>query len=153
MVVEVKFGDILKAREEAIVNTVNCVGVMGAGLAKLYKHKYPDMFKKYVEWCKNEDPTGGDVFVYHLGVLFPPNVIYNVATKIDWRNPSEYWMVERGLDNIHYIAQETSIKSVALPFLGCGLGGLNKTRVLEMVVEEFQKSEVKAVIYLLGGGY
>ncbi|HNW82475.1 MAG TPA: macro domain-containing protein [bacterium] len=125
-------GDIFTANTEAIVNTVNCVGVMGRGIALQFKKKFPENFKEYESACNREEVVPGKMFVYETGALFNPRIIINFPTKRHWRGESKIEDIENGLIDLVRIIKEKNIKSIALPPLGCGLGGLdwNKVKVL-----------------------
>ena len=86
--IEYRTGDILQAEAEALVNTVNCVGVMGRGIALQFKNAYPDNFKAYARACRNEEVRPGRMFVYETGKLLHPRWIINFPTKRHWRDKS-----------------------------------------------------------------
>ncbi len=117
-------GDILDADVEALVNTVNTVGVMGKGVALQFKRAYPENFREYKQACDRGELKPGDVFVWQRGSLDNPRYILNVATKKHWRSPSKIEYVGRGLRRLRTIVQELGIRSIALPPLGAGSGGL-----------------------------
>jgi len=128
-------GDIFETESEVVVNPVNCVGVMGKGLALQFKKDYPDMFKGYKDRCA-QGMRPGDIYEWRTGVLVGPRVILNVATKNHWRDPSDIRFITRGLENIYEwtVRNLPGDKAIAIPALGCGLGqlewGLVKARVL-----------------------
>lgn len=127
--IEYKRGDILKEDVEALVNTVNCVGVMGRGIALQFKKAFPDNFKAYVEACKKRKLRPGRVFVFQTGRLCNPRFIINFPTKRHWRNKSRLDDIEAGLADLVRTIEERGIRSVAIPPLGCGLGGLDWSEV------------------------
>ena len=90
-------GDILKADAEALVNTVNCVGIMGRGIALQFKEIFPANFKAYVAACKREEVQPGRMFVFDTGALTSPRYIVNFPTKRHWRGKSRVEDVEAGL--------------------------------------------------------
>ena len=118
-------GDILQADAEAIVNTVNCVGVMGRGIALQFKKAWPKNFEAYAEACKNEEVQPGKMFVYNTGQLANPKFIINFPTKRHWRGASRIEDIVAGLEDLIEVVKEQQIKSIALPPLGSGLGGLD----------------------------
>jgi len=117
-------GDILREDAEAIVNTVNCVGVMGRGIALQFKKAYPDNFKAYAAACKKEEVQPGRMCVYRNEGMLNPHYIINFPTKRHWRWKSRMEDVEAGLEALAQVIRENNIKSIAVPPLGCGLGGL-----------------------------
>jgi len=142
-----KIGDILKARSMAVVNPVNCQGVMGRGLAALFKKKYPDMYSAYVSAFYKGKLKIGSVFAYvRKGV---PKYIINVPTKDHWNKPSEFEYVQKGLDALVVFVKQHKIKSLAVPLLGCGLGGLDKKVVYRMMEKTLgELNNVDVTIYV-----
>jgi O-acetyl-ADP-ribose deacetylase (regulator of RNase III) len=118
-------GDILKAPAEALVNTVNCVGVMGRGIALQFKTAFPENYKHYTKACKRQEVQPGRMFVTSTGLLEGPRFIINFPTKRHWRGKSRIEDIESGLVDLVRVIAELNIKSVAMPPLGCGLGGLD----------------------------
>jgi len=127
--IEFKAGDILRDDAEALVNTVNCVGVMGRGIALQFKHAFPGNFRSYVEACKREEVQPGRMFVYETGQLSSPRYIINFPTKRHWRGKSRMSDIDSGLVALVALLREHGIKSVAIPPLGSGLGGLQWAEV------------------------
>lgn len=121
-------GDLLGADVEALVNAVNTVGVMGKGIALQFKKTFPENFLVYEEACRRGAVEIGRMLVTETGAQRPRWVI-NFPTKKDWRHPSKLEYVERGLGDLVRVIQEHGIKSIAIPALGCGLGGLDWERV------------------------
>ena len=119
-----KTGDLLREEAEAIVNTVNCVGVMGKGIALQFKKKFPDNFKSYEAACKRGDVVLGKMYVHKPEALLGPKYVINFPTKRHWRGKSRMEDIESGLQDLAEIIKELDIKSIAIPPLGCGLGGL-----------------------------
>ncbi len=118
-------GNILKAQVEALVNTVNCVGIMGKGIALQFKQAFPENFLAYARACEMGEVQPGRMFITHTGNLLPPHYIINFPTKRHWRSKSRLEDIEAGL---HVLAQEITrlgIRSIAVPALGCGNGGLD----------------------------
>lgn len=120
--VKVLIGDIFESKMQTLVNTVNCVGVMGKGIAQEFKKKYPEMYKDYVIRCERHQVKLGEPYIY--GDLFN-NSIINFPTKDHWRSPSKIEDIIKGLKYFldHY--KTWDIESVAFPPLGCGSGGLS----------------------------
>ena len=122
--IEYKMGNILTEDAEAIVNTVNCVGVMGRGIALQFKKAYPENFKNYAAACKLDEVKPGRMFVHDLGGLTNPRYIINFPTKRHWRGKSRVEDIESGLQALVNEIREREIQSIAIPPLGSGLGGL-----------------------------
>ena len=118
-------GNLFNSDAEAIVNTVNCVGVMGRGIALQFKKQYPDNFKAYEMACKRNEVVPGKMFVFEINQLVNPKYIVNFPTKRHWRGASRIDDIETGLSNLAEIIVERHISSIALPPLGAGLGGLD----------------------------
>ena len=119
-----KTGDILAEDAEALVNTVNCVGVMGRGIALQFKKAFPDNFRAYADACKRDEVRPGRMFVFETGQLANPRCIINFPTKRHWRGSSRIEDVEAGLQDLVTVINERGIRSIAVPPLGSGLGGL-----------------------------
>lgn len=122
-------GDILGADCEALVNTVNCVGVMGRGVALQFKKAFPDNFKAYAAACKRREVIPGRMFVFDTGLLANPRLIVNFPTKQHWRAKSRIEDIEAGLRDLAAVVRAHCLRSMALPPLGCGLGGLEWSAV------------------------
>jgi O-acetyl-ADP-ribose deacetylase (regulator of RNase III) len=137
-------GDILDARAEALVNPVNCVGVMGAGLAKEFAARYPEMLQSYRHACRRRFLLPGSVHVYE--VPFTLRYIINFPTKDRWREPSTLEYIEQGLVALVNEVRFREIRSIAIPALGCGLGGLRYTDVRPRIESAFQ--DVPADVHL-----
>jgi O-acetyl-ADP-ribose deacetylase (regulator of RNase III) len=118
-------GNLLDAPTEALVNTVNTVGVMGKGIALMFKEAFPDNFRIYEEAAKRKQVKIGHMFVTENRTLEGPRWLINFPTKKHWRQPSRLeWIVE-GLQDLRRVVKEKGIRSIALPPLGCGNGGLD----------------------------
>lgn len=122
--IEYTSGDILQCEVDALVNTVNCVGVMGRGLALQFKNAYPDNFKAYAAACKQEAVQPGRMFVFATGELSTPRFIINFPSKRHWRGKSRIEDIEAGLIDLVQVIRQHKIRSIAIPPLGAGLGGL-----------------------------
>jgi O-acetyl-ADP-ribose deacetylase (regulator of RNase III) len=146
--VEYKKGDILKENTEALVNTVNCVGIMGRGIALQFKNAYPENFKSYAAACKRNEVRPGRMFVFETGQLTNPRYIINFPTKRHWHGKSRIEDLEAGLVALAEVIRSRNIRSIAIPPLGSGLGGLNWSDVrprIEMTLREF--SNLKVIIF------
>jgi O-acetyl-ADP-ribose deacetylase (regulator of RNase III) len=131
-------GDLLKAEAEALVNTVNCVGVMGRGVALQFRKAYPENFKAYVAACKAHLVQPGTMFIYQLHRFDGPQFIINFPTKRHWKSASRIEDIKAGLVDLIHVVQQHHIRSIAVPPLGCGLGGLDWEDVRPLIIEAFQ---------------
>lgn len=122
-------GSLLEADVEALVNTVNTVGVMGKGVALQFKQVFPDNFKAYERACRTNKVQMGRMFVYEVGGLMQPRYVVNFPTKEHWRSRSKIEHIVAGLEDLVRVIRELKIASIALPALGCGNGGLNWSEV------------------------
>lgn len=120
-----KTGDLFQDNAEALVNTVNCVGVMGRGIALQFKKRYPENFKEYEAKCKLGEIMPGRVAVFETNRFIHPKYIINFPTKRHWRGASRIEDIESGLVDLYKVIKTYNIKSIAIPPLGCGLGGLD----------------------------
>lgn len=116
-------GDIFEPEVDAIVNPVNTVGVMGAGLARSFKYRFPENYSDYAVRCKRHQLNPGDLFIKHDQGMY--GYIINFATKRHWKDPSQIHWIEEGLTHLADVIVQLEIKSIAIPALGAGLGGLN----------------------------
>lgn len=128
-------GDLFEAQTEAIVNTVNTVGIMGKGIALQFKQRFPDNYFIYKKACDQNLLKIGDLLITENNSLFFKYII-NFPTKEHWRNPSKYEYVEKGLDALIEEIRKRNIKSVALPPLGAGNGKLDWEKVKEILNEK-----------------
>lgn len=117
-------GNLLEARVEALVNTVNTVGVMGKGIALMFKEAFPPNFRAYEHACKRKEVKIGHMFVTENPAFEGPRWIINFPTKKHWRQPSKLEWISEGLKDLRRVIQEKGIRSIALPPLGSGNGGL-----------------------------
>lgn len=141
-------GNLLESDAQALVNTVNTVGVMGKGIALQFKNKYPLNYKKYLEACKSGSFNIGDVLVVLDGDLMNNKLIINFPTKKHWRGNSKYEYIESGLQSLRVALIQHKIKSVAIPPLGCGHGGLEWRKVKELIVNALQNLDIEIQIYM-----
>jgi O-acetyl-ADP-ribose deacetylase (regulator of RNase III) len=135
MTIERGHGNLVTADVDAIVNTVNTQGVMGKGLALQIKHAFPDVFAEYARACKQGAVAVGRMHVVHRSS--PPRFVINFPTKTHWRQPSKLEYVESGLADLVAQVRAQDIGSIAIPPLGCGLGGLAWDEVKPRIVEAF----------------
>lgn len=133
--IEFKTGDILRADAEALVNTVNCVGIMGRGIALQFKNDFPENFKAYEAACEREEVQPGKMFVFETRTLTNPKFIINFPTKRHWRGKSRMEDIDSGLKALVEEIRTRGIRSIAIPPLGSGLGGLNWADVRPRIVE------------------
>jgi O-acetyl-ADP-ribose deacetylase (regulator of RNase III) len=146
--IEYKTSDILREEVEALVNTVNCVGVMGRGIALQFKNAFPENFKAYEKACKRGEVQPGRMFVYDYEKMTFPRYIINFPTKRHWRGKSLMEDIEKGLEALVDEIQNRDIQSIAVPPLGCGLGGLNWGKVRQKIEDYLaQLSNVQIVIF------
>jgi len=146
--IEYKHGDILLENAEALINTVNCIGIMGRGIALQFKNAFPENFKAYAKACKKHEVQPGKMFVFETEQLTNPRYIINFPTKRHWRGKSRIEDIEEGLKALVDTINKYNIRSIAIPPLGSGLGGLDwptvKSRI-ESVLQSF--SDVHIFIY------
>lgn len=151
MIEEVR-GNLLHAEAEALVNTVNCVGVMGKGVALQFKQAYPEMAKAYAKACEREEVQPGRMHIWHTGQLKNPHYIINFPTKRHWIGRSSYGDIAAGLKALVDEIRKLGIGSIAVPPLGCGNGGLDWQRVRPMIEDAFAAiPEVRVLLYAPAG--
>jgi O-acetyl-ADP-ribose deacetylase (regulator of RNase III) len=137
-------GDILKSEAECLVNTVNCEGYMGKGIAYQFKLAYPETNKDYVKSCKSGHLRIGTLHYYKEN----NKLIINFPTKDKWREKSELEYISRGLSELAKLIYELRISSIAIPPLGCGNGGLNWSDVKELIVNYLESSADDLDVYI-----
>lgn len=138
MSIHLTHGDLLKQDDvDAIVNTVNCVGVMGKGIALQFKNKWPDNFTQYQAACKAGTVRPGKMMVFHAGAYAQPHFIINFPTKDHWRGNSKLSFIQDGLQDLIAQVRALDIRSIAIPPLGCGNGGLNWHDVKPLIEAAF----------------
>ncbi|MDE0169733.1 MAG: macro domain-containing protein [bacterium] len=141
-------GNLLKADVDALVNTVNTVGVMGKGLALQFKNAFPANFKAYSKACKDGDVRLGRVFIFDNGQLIRPRWILNFPTKGHWRARSRLSNVSAGLDDLRSVVEGLRVESIAVPPLGCGNGGLSWANVRPLIEEKLDGLGIDVDLYL-----
>ena len=147
MAVEKTTGDLLAADVDALVNTVNCVGVMGKGIALQFKRRFPAVFKEYAAACRRGEVEIGRMYVAQTGLLDGPQWVINFPTKKHWRSPSRLEYVQEGLEDLKRVLREHDIRSVAIPPLGAGNGGLDWNEVEPLIEHALEGMDVHAIIY------
>ncbi len=128
-------GNLLEADVDALVNTVNTVGVMGKGIALQFKRPFPENFRSYASACHDENVALGRMFVHRIDGLGNPKLIVNFPTKGHWRARSRLSDIELGLADLRRTIDELGIESIAVPPLGCGNGGLDWADVRPLIAE------------------
>jgi O-acetyl-ADP-ribose deacetylase (regulator of RNase III) len=126
-------GNLLESEAEALVNTVNTYGVMGKGIALMFKEAFPENFEAYEAACKAKEVEVGRVFVTERDTLMGPKWIVNFPTKKHWRHPSKLEWIEEGLRDLRRVIEERGIRSIALPPLGSGNGKLEWSEVRPLI--------------------
>ncbi len=146
--IEFTSGDILKCEADALVNTVNCVGVMGRGIALQFRHAFPENFKAYAAACQQGEVQPGRMFIHETGRLTSPRFIVNFPTKRHWRGKSRIEDIQAGLLVLVEEIRVRGIRSIAIPPLGSGLGGLDWAEVRPLVEGALQGlSDVRVTVF------
>ena len=141
-------GNILQSTADILVNTVNTVGIMGKGIALAFKKAYPDNYKAYRQAFEADALSTGKMFVFKT-VLWQPRYIVNFPTKKHWRNKSKLEYVSDGLDDLVRLIGDLDVKSIAIPPLGCGNGGLEWSVVKKLILEKLEpiSDNIDLIIY------
>ena len=151
--IEHRTGDIFEADVEALVNSVNCVGVMGRGIALQFKNAFPENFKAYERACKRDEVQPGRMLVYESGKMTNPRYIINFPTKRHWRARSRIEDIEAGLDALAAEIKTRNIRSIAIPPLGSSLGGLDWSDVRPRIETALEKLyNLQVLLFEPGGG-
>ena len=145
-------GNILQAEAEALVNSVNTVGVMGKGVALAFKKAYPENFKRYKAACEDGSLTVGKLLTVPTGQL-RPRLIINFPTKKHWRHPSQMAYLQAGLSALVEVIRQEKLTSIALPPLGCGNGKLNWSEVKPLIEQSLTPVAEKCDIQVFEPGY
>ena len=145
MSIEFKKGDLFTSGADALVNTVNCEGIMGGGIALAFKKKYPEYYNDYKNVCDQKREEVGFVRLYPVDDLVEG--IINFPTKDKVQNPSLIRYIELGLNSLRYMLNYWNIKSVAIPALGCGLGGLDWRDVKPLIKKELSDLDTNIMVY------
>ena len=144
MVVQVRIGDLFQSNAQALVNTVNCVGVMGKGIALQFKERFPDMYKDYEQRCRRGEVKLGTPYLYRT--LIPPWVV-NFPTKDHWRSVSRIHDIIAGLECLLAHYKEWGITSLAVPPLGCGQGQLEWAIVGATLYSYLNRMDIPVELY------
>lgn len=151
MTLTFKSGDMFTEAVEALVNTVNCVGVMGKGVALEFKQRWPENFKAYKRACDAKELQPGRILIFENPQLFSadePRFLVNFPTKAHWRSPSKLSYIEDGLDTLVTEIRKHGITSIAMPPLGCGNGGLDWADVKPLIAAKLgQLDDVNIVVF------
>lgn len=146
--IKLNSGDILLANTDAIVNTVNCAGVMGKGIALQFKMKYPDNYKYYKKICDQGRMMIGHVLVFECSQTNHPKYIINFPTKRHWKGKSTIDDIKKGLVSLISEVRQLNIQTIAIPALGSGLGGLDWKQVKPIIIDAFSGlPEVEVQLY------
>ena len=140
-------GNLLAADADALVNTVNTVGIAGKGIALQFRQAYPDNFRAYEKAAKRGEVVPGRMFVWETGQLERPHLIINFPTKRHWRGRSRIEDIRAGLQDLIRCIEQYEISSIAVPPLGCGNGGLNWGEVRKLIVDALEPLEVRVLLY------
>ena len=132
-VIEYKTGDLLAEKADALVNAVNCVGNVGAGIALQFRKAWPENFRAYTVACRNGQLQPGRMFTFETRQLAPPRYIINFPTKRHWRSSSRLEDIDAGLGVLVVEIRRLGLDSIAIPPLGAGLGGLPWNAVRERI--------------------
>lgn len=137
-------GNLLDSKCVGLVNPVNCIGVAGAGLAKQFRDRWPEQVAEYTAFCRTGRMKPG---VVHDALLPDGRRILSVPTKRHWRDPSDLDDVLLGINALARYCQETRLASIAIPPLGCGLGGLPKGPVLHWLLVQMPVPDMEIELY------
>lgn len=147
MIISMYNDDITTSEVEAIVNPVNCVGVMGKGIALQIKQRYPITFEQYKKACWKRQVKTGEMFVHKTKTDESPNYIINFPTKQHWKNSSKIEYIKQGLKDLVKVIKREEIRTVAIPALGCGNGGLKWSVVKPLIVKAMEGLDVDVLLY------
>ena len=134
--ITLKSGDLFQSGAMALVNPVNCVGVMGKGLALEFKKRFPEAFLAYKNACAQKTVRIGKVFTW----VERETLLIHFPTKNHWKDPSKIEYIQSGLPLLEFAIEWNSVRSIAIPGLGCGLGGLPWGDVKEIIISHFKKT-------------
>ncbi|HYX10244.1 MAG TPA: macro domain-containing protein, partial [Bacteroidales bacterium] len=141
-------GNLLNADTDALVNTVNTVGIMGKGIALQFKERFPNNFNAYKKECLKGNVQIGKMFVFKENTIEGVKIIINFPTKKKWYHKSSYKYIEEGLQDLVEVIEDYNIESIAIPPLGCGNGGLKWEKVRSILEKYLSKLEgVRIIIY------
>lgn len=140
-------GNLLESKAEALVNTVNTVGVMGKGIALMFKERFSENFQQYAQACKAGKVQTGHMFVTEPAELDGPRWVINFPTKQHWRHPSRLEWVTAGLQDLRHFLQEKNVRSMAIPPLGAGNGGLDWPVVREQIESALGDLDIDITVF------
>ena len=140
---KIVIGNIFSSSVQTIVNTINCVGVMGAGIALECRLRWPEMYEQYVDLCNNKSISVGKLWLFKGADRW----ILNFPTKIHWRYPTKEDYLHSGLNKFLETYKEKKIESIAFPLLGASHGGIPAERSREIMVSYLEKCEIPVEIY------
>ncbi|MCJ1882066.1 macro domain-containing protein [Pseudomonas nitroreducens] len=140
-------GNLLEAKVEALVNTVNTVGVMGKGIALMFKERFAQNFRLYASACKAKQVETGKMFITEVRELDGPRWVVNFPTKQHWRSPSQMTWITEGLEDLRHFLIENQVKSIAIPPLGAGNGGLEWIAVREQIEAVLSDLETEILVF------
>ena len=146
--IKIKFGNLFTSKCQTLVNTVNCVGVMGAGIALEFKLRLPDMFEEYVDKCNKGEIDIGRLWLYTPRSYSPDKrMVLNFPTKRHWKPNSEISYLKAGLEDFLNIYKSKGIESIAFPVLGASNGGLDEDESLTVMQNYLERCEIPVEIY------
>jgi len=146
--IQYRTGNLLESEAQVLVNTVNTVGVMGKGIALQFKNQFPHNFKVYAKACKEKSLQIGQLLIVEdQSLLYGKKVIVNFPTKTDWKKPSEYQYIELGLVELAKFIQDNHIQSIAIPPLGAGNGGLDWSKVRQLLEKHLAHLDCPIWVY------
>ncbi|MBG9587220.1 type II toxin-antitoxin system antitoxin DNA ADP-ribosyl glycohydrolase DarG [Cytobacillus firmus] len=145
--IEYRKGNLLEDSSEALVNTVNTVGVMGKGIALQFKQAFPEVFREYEKACKKSEVKTGEMHVVETNSLVGPRYVINFPTKQHWKEKSRMSYIVEGLKDLVRVVRELNIQSIAIPPLGCGNGGLEWSVVKPLIEKAFQDLPLDVHVY------
>lgn len=143
MSIKIISGNIFTSQCQVIVNTVNCVGVMGAGIALECRLRYPEMYEKYIQYCLEGKINIGNLWIYKTESRW----ILNFPTKKHWKNPSKIEYLHAGLEKFMNTYKEKGIESIAFPLLGADKGGIPQEQSLTILKSYLEKADIPTEIY------
>ncbi len=140
-------GNLLDTQCDALVNAVNTVGVMGKGIASQFKQRFPENYRQYADACKTGQVRTGQMFITEIDDFLGPRWIVNFPTKQHWKNPSRQEWIRDGLQDLRLFIVAHQVRSVAIPALGAGLGGLSWPVVRELIEQTLGSLETDVFVF------
>lgn len=146
--ITIKTGNIFTSQCQTIVNTINCVGVMGAGIAYEFKLRYPEMFNKYQHFCQQGQIQIGSLWIYtDVERHYQFEKILNFPTKQHWKAPSQFSYLEQGLAKFVSSYKQKGVQSIAFPLLGASKGGLDEAQVIKLMEHYLSQCDIPVEIW------